>query len=129
MNGMVIDSCCAYLLRLLTRLTDGHIMTLEEAAHVERTINVCGFVADVTALEATVIMVVMMLLVGLAFYTFGHGVGTNKGRNECDKEWMECIEKEHERLKKYGFGDREANDRAAVRTYKDIVEKRTRNDR
>ena len=127
MNGMVIDSCCAYLSRLLTRLSDGHIMTWEEAAHVERTINVCGFVVDVTALEATVIMVVMMLLVGLAFYTFGHSVGTNKGRNECDNEWMKSIEKEHERLKKYGFGYRESSDRAAVRTYKDIVEKRTRN--
>lgn len=126
--ALMIASVGTYLSGLLERLTEGHFMTWEEAAHVEKVIMVCGFVFEITALEAAVMMGLMMMVIGLTFYLLGRSEGIWKGRSDCDIEWWESIEKEYERLKKYGFGDREANDRAAVRTYKEMVEKRTRKD-
>lgn len=124
MATTILASASAYVGDFLTRLTNGRFMTWEEATEVTKQYVLYGYHFEVTAIEAMVLVLLPIVAVCVVVYFLGKSSGYWKGRYETDVEWAESIEKEYKRLKKYGFGDEEANDRSAVKTYKYMKEKR-----
>lgn len=126
MLAVVFASVGSYLSGLLTRFTEGHFMSLSEMNDDFSHFVIWGYRFEMNYIEALLFWLVYVISVMMLAYSWGHEVGYKKGHKECDIEWWESIEKHYERLKKYGFGDKEANDRAAVKTYKEMHDKRTR---
>ena len=126
MFAVVFASVGSYLSGLLTRISEGHFMSYTEMCDTFSYFVIWGFRFDMTFIEALLFWMGYVASCMWLAYLWGHEVGYKKGHKECDIEWWESIDEHYDRLKKYGFGDNEANDRAAVKTYKEMKDKRER---
>lgn len=124
----MLASFSSYLEWLTRRIGDGRMMSWHEITHDARMLIVWGYRMEVTPLEGMAIFALIMVAVMLVFYFIGRSAGYAQGKYDTDVEWSESIERHWKALKKYGFGDEEANDRSAVKTYKEMKEKRRRGD-
>lgn len=124
----VLASFSSYLEWLTIRVGEGRMLTWHELTHDVRMLIVWGYRMEVTPLEAIAFFALMMVGVMLVFYFIGRSAGYAQGKYDTDVEWSESIERHWKALKKYGFGDEEANDRSAVKTYKEMKDRRRRED-
>lgn len=121
-----VVSTTGYVEDFLCRLTGGRMITFEEMNAVDKRLYLYGYTIEVSTLEGICLLGILNVLLAICCYLIGRNVGYARGVYDCDMEWAESIEAEQDRLKKYGFGDMEANDRAAVKTYRSMKEKGSR---
>ena len=124
----VLASLSSYLEWLTIRVGEGRMLTWHELTHDLRMLVVLGYRMEVTPLEAIAFFALIMGGLMLVCYFIGTGAGYEQGKYDTDVEWSESIERHWKRLKKYGFGDEEANDWSAVKTYKEMKDRRRRDD-